>query len=124
MKVNGIGDHVDLTVSIGPEDSIWLHGNSMGGDELWLRELSVHDAASMVSVLRGCSLEEHLFGYTMVIKHHFASEGSLVPQGYIVYDKDESGEETMLFLLDSVDAIALQLALERAITDVVYKGRA
>ena len=113
-----------MTVSIGPEDSIWLHGDSMDGKG-WLRELSVHDAASMVSVLRGCSLEESLFDNTMVFKHHFASEGDLAPQGYIMYDKDNESEElSTLFALDGIGSIALLLALERAIADVVYKGRA
>lgn len=121
----GSGFPVDLTVSRGTHNRIRL--NAAGrGDDSWSRSMTIQGAAEIVRVLRGHSENEY-FGVQglpgtdpLGFRHFIEWDGDPDNPGYELYDRSGNTKGRTLCTLNMADAVALELALERAIIDSVY----
>lgn len=121
----GSGFPVDLAVSRGTHNRIWI--NAAGrGDDSWSRSMTIQGAAEIVRVLRGHSENEY-FGVQglpgvdpLGFRHFIEWDGDPDNPGYELYDRSGNTKGRTLCTLNMADAVALELALERAIIDSVY----
>ena len=121
----GSGFPVDLTVSRGTHNRIRL--NAAGrGDDSWSRSMTIQGAAEIVRVLRGHSENEY-FGVQglpgtdpLGFRHFIEWDGDPDNPGYELDDRSGNTKGRTLCTLNMADAVALELALERAIIDSVY----
>ncbi len=122
----GSGFPVDLAVSRGTHNRIRL--NAAGrGDDSWSRSMTIQGAAEIVRVLRGHSENEY-FGVQglpgvdpLGFRHFIEWDGDPNNPGYELYDRSGNTKGRTLCTLNMADAVALELALERAIIDSVYE---
>lgn len=121
----GSGFPVDLTVSRGTRNRIRMNAAGRGGDS-WSRSMTIQGAAEIVRVLRGHSENEY-FGVQglpgvdpLGFRHFIEWDGDPDNPGYELYDRSGNTKGRTLCTLNMADAVALELALERAIIDSVY----
>lgn len=121
----GSGFPVDLTVSRGTHNRIRMSAAGRGGDS-WSRSMTIQGAAEIVRVLRGHSENEY-FGVQglpgvdpLGFRHFIEWDGDPDNPGYELYDRSGNTRGRTLCTLNMADAVALELALERAIIDSVY----
>ena len=121
----GSGFPVDLTVSRGTRNRIRMTAAGRGGDS-WSRSMTIQGAAEIVRVLRGHSENEY-FGVQglpgvdpLGFRHFIEWDGDPNNPGYELYDRSGNTKGRTLCTLNMADAVALELALERAIIDSVY----
>lgn len=121
----GSGFPVDLTVSRGAHNRIRMNAAGRGGDS-WSRSMTIQGAAEIVRVLRGHSENEY-FGVQglpgtdpLGFRHFIEWDGDPNNPGYELYDRSGNTKGRTLCTLNMADAVALELALERAIIDSVY----
>lgn len=121
----GSGFPVDLTVSRGTRNRIRMTAAGRGGDS-WSRSVTIQGAAEIVRVLRGHSENEY-FGVQglpgvdpLGFRHFIEWDGDPNNPGYELYDRSGNTKGRTLCTLNMADAVALELALERAIIDSVY----
>lgn len=121
----GSGFPVDLTVSRGTHNRIRMTAAGRGGDS-WSRSMTIQGAAEIVRVLRGHSENEY-FGVQglpgtdpLGFRHFIEWDGDPDNPGYELYDRSGNTKGRTLCTLNMADAVALELALERAIIDSVY----
>ena len=121
----GSGFPVDLTVSRGTHNRIRMNAAGRGGDS-WSRSMTIQGAAEIVRVLRGHSENEY-FGVQglpgtdpLGFRHFIEWDGDPNNPGYELYDRSGNTKGRTLCTLNMADAVALELALERAIIDSVY----
>lgn len=121
----GSGFPVDLTVSRGTRNRIRMNAAGRGGDS-WSRSMTIQGAAEIVRVLRGHSENEY-FGVQglpgvdpLGFRHFIEWDGDPNNPGYELYDRSGNTRGRTLCTLNMADAVALELALERAIIDSVY----
>lgn len=122
----GSGFPVDLTVSRGTRNRIRMSAAGRGGDS-WSRSMTIQGAAEIVRVLRGHSENEY-FGVQglpgtdpLGFRHFIEWDGDPDNPGYELYDRSGNTKGRTLCTLNMADAVALELALERAIIDSVYE---
>lgn len=122
----GSGFPVDLTVSRGTRNRIRMSAAGRGGDS-WSRSMTIQGAAEIVRVLRGHSENEY-FGVQglpgvdpLGFRHFIEWDGDPNNPGYELYDRSGNTKGRTLCTLNMADAVALELALERAIIDSVYE---
>ena len=121
----GNGFPVDLTVSRGTHNRIRF--NAVGrGDDSWNRSVTIQGAAEIVRVLRGHSENEY-FGVQglpgmdpLGFCHFIEWDGDPNNHGFELYDRSGNTKGRTLCTFNMADAVALELALERAIIDSVY----
>ena len=121
----GSGFPVDLTVSRGTHNRIRI--NAAGrGDDSWSRSMTIQGAAEIVRVLRGHSENEY-FGVLglpgvdpLGFRHFIEWDGDPDNPGFELYDRSGNTKGRTLCTFNMADAVALELALERAIIDSVY----
>lgn len=125
----GSGFPVDLTVSQGAHNRIRLDAKGSAGDS-WSRSLTVNGAAEVVRVLRGCAENAYLGAYGLPgtdavgFRHFVEWDGDPANPGYELYDRSGNTRGRTLCTLDMAAAVALELALGRAISDAVCsRGR-
>lgn len=121
----GSGFPVDLTVSRGTHNRIRMNAAGRGGDS-WSRSMTIQSAAEIVRVLRGHSENEY-FGVQglpgvdpLGFRRFIEWDGDPDNPGYELYDRSGNTKGRTLCTLNMADAVALELALERAIIDSVY----
>lgn len=121
----GSGFPVDLTVSRGTRNRVRMTAAGRGGDS-WSRSMTIQGAAEIVRVLRGHSENEY-FGVQglpgvdpLGFRHFIEWDGDPNNPGYELYDRSGNTKGRTLCTLNMADAVALELALERAIIDSVY----
>lgn len=121
----GSGFPVDLTVSRWTRNRIRMNAAGRGGDS-WSRSMTIQGAAEIVRVLRGHSENEY-FGVQglpgvdpLGFRHFIEWDGDPNNPGYELYDRSGNTKGRTLCTLNMADAVALELALGRAIIDSVY----
>lgn len=120
----GRGFPVDLTVSRGAHNRIRISAAGEG-DDSWSQSMTIRGAAEIVRVLRGWSENEYfgvqgLPGADPLGFRRFERDGDPDGSGYELYDRSGNTKGRTLCTFNEADAVALELALERAIIDSVY----
>lgn len=118
MKVKGEAGDIDFSITV--TDKGWLLLGK--GDRLaWSRNISIKDAAAIISVIEGFSEHELIGGedQKMRFSHHYKDdelEDKFPPAWYELEDLYSYSNDTRtLACFDHREALVLQLALERIV---------
>lgn len=115
---DGGEEPIDLRARLGRDQVIWLHGFSanivVNGKKSrsvdWEYPLSIDEAAEIISVLRGMS--------SLAICEEFWFE-RLTKHGRTWFHFERKDMDNYLFRMESYEAIALQLVLEKLVAEAM-----
>lgn len=116
MKVKGEGGDIDFSITVTDKDWLLL---GKGDGIAWGRNISIKDAAAIISVIRGCSERELIGGedQKMLFSHRY----EVLPALYELKDVYSIKTRT-LACFDLREALVLQLVLERIVARSIVKG--
>lgn len=120
---DGGKEPIDLRARLGSDQVIWLHGFSVDtivvkGKKIrpvdWKYPLSIAEAARIISVLRGMS--------NLVILDEFSFE-RVTKYGRSWFEYERRDSDGYLFRMESYEAIALQLVLEKLVAEAMTERK-
>lgn len=124
MKVKGEGGDIDFSITVTDKDWLLLLGK---GDRIaWARNISIKDAAGIISVIEGFSEHEIIGGedQKMRFSHHYKDDEleDNVPPAWYELEDVYSNDARTLACFDHREALVLQLALERIVASSIVEG--
>lgn len=124
MKVKGEGGNIDFSITVTDKDWLLLLGK--GDGIAWGRNISIKDAAAIISVIEGFSEHELIGGedQKMRFSHHYKDDEleDKVPSAWYELEDVYSNDTRTLACLDHREALVLQLALERIAARSIVEG--
>lgn len=120
---DGGEEPIDLRARLGRDQVIWLHGFSVDTIVVkgkkrrsvdWEYPLSIDEAAEIISVLRGMS--------SLAICEEFWFQ-RLTNHGRTWFEFERKDSDGYLFRMESYEAIALQLVLEKLVAEAMTERK-